>query len=157
MFTNLTNLILGIISTLALIWVFILQIRFNYSKKRSALFFQGSQAQNLEQVLTEQLSQCQQCQRAIGSLADFSQKNAKIASASIHKIGLVRFNPFDKVGSDQSFSIALLNQEHTGLVLSSLYTQDGCRVYTKPILRGKSQYPLSAEEIEAIRKATSAS
>lgn len=155
MFVSLTNLILGIISTLALVWVFILQIRFSHSKKRLTLFFQGNKTQNIEQVLTEQLNQCQQCQRALGSLADFSQRNAKIASASIHKVGLVRFNPFDKVGSDQSFSIALLNQEHTGLVLSSLYAQDGCRVYAKPILRGKSQYPLSAEEVEAIRKATS--
>jgi len=155
MFVGLTNLILGIISILALIWVFILQIRFSHSKKRSALFFQGSQAQNLEQVLTEQLSQCQQCQRAVGSLADFSQRNAKIASASIHKVGLIRFNPFDKVGSDQSFSIALLNQEHTGLVLSSLYAQNGCRVYAKPVLQGKSQYPLSTEEMEAIKKAIS--
>lgn len=150
-----TNLILGVISIIALIWVLILQIRFSHHKKRLSSFFQGSQTQNLEEVLIKQFNQCQQCQNVLESLADFCQKSAKIASASIHKVGLIRFNPFDKVGSDQSFSIAFLNQEHTGLVLSSLYAQDGCRVYAKPILRGKSQYPLSTEEMEAIRKATS--
>ncbi|OIO46977.1 MAG: hypothetical protein COS76_04225 [Candidatus Portnoybacteria bacterium CG06_land_8_20_14_3_00_39_12] len=155
MFTSPTNLIIGGASTLGLIWIFILQIRFNHYKKRLILFSHGSQARNIEQALTEQLSQCQQCQRALGDLADFSQRNAKIAGASIHKVALIRFNPFDKVGSDQSFSIAFLNQEHTGLVMSSLYAQSGCRIYAKPILRGKSQYPLSAEEIKAITKAIS--
>lgn len=70
------------------------------------------------------------------------------------KIGLVRFNPFERVGGDQSFVIALLNVKNSGIVLNFLYTREGIRVYAKPVTEGKSgQYELSTEEKEAMKKA----
>ena len=71
---------------------------------------------------------------------------------SIQRVGLVRFNPFKEVGSDQSFSIALLNKKNNGLVITSLHNREGNRVYGKPIKDGKSQYLLSKEEQSAIEK-----
>jgi len=72
---------------------------------------------------------------------------------SIQKIGLVRFNPFKEVGGNQSFSAALLDGNDSGIVITSLYTREGNRVYGKPIKNGQSEYLLSAEEKEAIEKA----
>ena len=72
---------------------------------------------------------------------------------SVQKVGIIRFNPFSEVGGDQSFSIALLNGNDDGLVLTSFYTREGNRVYGKPIKNGKSQYTLSQEEIKAIEMA----
>ena len=72
---------------------------------------------------------------------------------SVQKIGIVRFNPFKEVGSDQSFSIALLNREDTGIIITSLYNREGNRVYGKPVKNGKSSYSLSKEEQTAIEKA----
>ena len=72
---------------------------------------------------------------------------------SIQKTGVVRFNPFSEIGGDQSFSIALLNKNNDGLVITSLYTRERNRVYAKPIIKGKSQYLLSKEEKEALEKA----
>ena len=74
---------------------------------------------------------------------------------SLQKVGIVRFNPFSEVGGDQSFSIALLDGNNDGLVISSLYSREGNRVYGKPIKNGSSQYSLSKEEEEAIKKAIS--
>lgn len=71
----------------------------------------------------------------------------------IQKIGVVRFNPFSEVGSDQSFSLALLDAKDSGVVITSLYTREENRVYGKPIKNGESQYSLSDEEREAINKA----
>ena len=56
-------------------------------------------------------------------------------------------------GSDQSFSVALLNSEDSGIVITSHYGKDMQRVYAKPIKNGKGEYSLSAEEEEAIKKA----
>lgn len=72
---------------------------------------------------------------------------------NIQKIGIIRFNPFKEVGSDQSFSIALLDASDSGAVITSLYTREENRVYGKPVLNGKSEYILSEEEKEAISRA----
>ncbi len=69
------------------------------------------------------------------------------------KAGMVRFNPFDQVGGDQSFAIALLDRENSGIVISSLYGRNQSRFYGKPIENGKSTYSLSDEEKEAIQRA----
>ncbi len=77
----------------------------------------------------------------------------KESQFSIQKVGIVRFNPFSEVGSDQSFSVALLDNNDNGVVITSLYAREGNRVYGKPILNCQSQYLLSQEEKQAIEKA----
>jgi hypothetical protein len=72
---------------------------------------------------------------------------------SVQKLGIVRFNPFSEVGSDQSFSMALLNEKNDGVVITSLYTRQENRVYGKPIKDSQSEYSLSEEEKNAIEKA----
>ena len=68
------------------------------------------------------------------------------------KIGFLRFNPFERVGGEQSFIIALLNKEESGIVLNFLHTREGLRVYSKRVKNGKSEeYALSKEELEAIK------
>jgi len=81
------------------------------------------------------------------------EKIKKENKFSVQKIGVVRFNPFKEVGSNQSFSIALLNGEDTGIVITSLYNREGNRIYGKPIKNGKSWYLLSDEEKKAIEEA----
>lgn len=68
----------------------------------------------------------------------------------IQKVGIVRFNAFDNVGSDLSFSIALLDNNDAGIVISGIYARDSSSTYAKPVSSGKSKYTLSAEEIQAI-------
>lgn len=68
----------------------------------------------------------------------------------IQKAGVVRYNAFDNVGSDLSFSIALLDNNDDGLVISSLYSRDSSSTYAKPVQGSKSKYALSAEELKAI-------
>lgn len=68
----------------------------------------------------------------------------------IQKVGVVRYNAFDDVGSDLCFSVALLDNNDDGVVISSLYARDSSTTYAKPISRRKSRYVLSAEEIKAV-------
>jgi hypothetical protein len=75
--------------------------------------------------------------------------------SSIQHIGLVRFNPFEDTGSDQSFAIALLDGERDGVVVSSLHGRTNTRVFAKPVEGGASRHALSDEEAQAIRIAVS--
>lgn len=82
-------------------------------------------------------------------LADLKKEGRK----SLQKTGIIRFNPFREAGGDQSFSIALLDADNSGFVITSLYGHDANRVYAKPITGGASSYPLSREEKEALDRA----
>lgn len=68
----------------------------------------------------------------------------------VQKMGIVRYNAFENVGSDLSFSIALLDNSDSGIILSGIYSRDSSLTYAKPIISGKSKYALSAEEIQAL-------
>lgn len=72
---------------------------------------------------------------------------------SLQHIGLVRFNPFEDTGSDQSFAIALLDDQRDGIVISSLHGRANTRLFAKPVADGSSPHHLSDEESQAIRVA----
>jgi Protein of unknown function (DUF4446) len=91
-------------------------------------------------------------------LEELDQRHAdlqRMSQTSLQHIGLVRFNPFDDTGSDQSFAIALLDDRRDGLVISSLHGRNNTRVFAKPVEGGSSSHTLSDEETQAIRIAVS--
>ena len=93
-----------------------------------------------------------------GRLGELEQLNARLterAATSIQHIGLVRFNPFEDTGSDQSFAIAMLDDRRDGVVISSLHGRSNTRVFAKPVEGGNSSHTLSDEETKAIRIAVS--
>lgn len=70
----------------------------------------------------------------------------------IQKIGLVRFNPFNDTGGDQSFILALIDEKDSGVVISGLHTRNGTRWYAKQVHEGKGMgHELSADEAKAIK------
>lgn len=84
-----------------------------------------------------------------------SELKKEVENSQLHlqKVGLIRFNPFDRAGGDQSFVIAFLDKENNGIILNFIYTRDGLRVYTKKVKKGKGvEYDLSEEEKKAIEK-----
>lgn len=80
---------------------------------------------------------------AVGQIADNLPR-------SIQGVGVVRYNPFEQMGSNMSFSLALLDGHANGVVVSVLNNREGSRVYGKAVERGTSSYPLSEEERQAL-------
>lgn len=115
---------------------------FNFFKKRR-------KPQNLRTVL-KTLKELEERVSLSSERLDNLEKDGKF---SVQKVGIVRYNPFSGVGSDQSFSIALLDGNNNGVVITSLFTREGNRVYGKSVKNSKSEYPLSNEEEKAIKKA----
>lgn len=86
-----------------------------------------------------------------------SQKN--IISSELNsaipgfKLGLTRYNPFEDLGGDQSFILCLLDQNNSGVIITSLHNRDLTRVYAKPIKNGEGEnFTLSKEEKSSILK-----
>lgn len=64
----------------------------------------------------------------------------------IQKARLIRYNPFNEMGGDQSFTLALLNKSNDGIVITSFFNQEKSRVFGKELFNGKSTHQLSTEE-----------
>lgn len=70
------------------------------------------------------------------------------------KVAVKRYNAFGERGNDLSFSIAIIDDNRSGVVLTSLHNRENSYVYSKPLEGGESKYPLSPEEKEVIALAS---
>lgn len=109
---------------------------------------------DLQEVLDKVLDRLEVDREAIKRINDEINKIDKDGELHIQKVGLMRFNPFSDTGGDQSFILALLNKNSTGVLISSLHTRTHTRWYAKRIINGKSKdIQLSKEEEKAILEA----
>ena len=114
----------------------------------------GSDGRSLEAILDAHLEKVFDMSR---ELTDVVARTAILEAAqrkSFQRVGLVRYNPFEETGGNQSFALALLDAAGDGWVLSSLHARAGTRVYAKQIRAGLADAGLSAEETAAIAQAT---
>jgi hypothetical protein len=143
---------LGLFSFLCAI---IALIKIRNLNKKIAIMLSGKGAADLESIILSHSQSITDLDKEIQELFEISNKIHKLASESIHKVDVLRFNPFKDIGGDQSFAIALLNGKNSGLVMSSLHTREGTRIYAKPVTKGTSEkYTLTEEEKLAIKNAT---
>jgi len=112
-------------------------------------FKKNKKPENLKDVL----SQFESLEKEVKIISEKLESIKKETQFSIQKKEIIRYNPFSEVGSNQSFSAALLDGNNNGIVITSLFTREGNRVYAKPIKNGDSEYSLSSEEKQVIEKA----
>ena len=77
----------------------------------------------------------------------------KTDKSKIQKVGLIRYNPFDEMGGNLCFALALLDGNDNGVVLNGIHSRTGSFTYAKPIEMGVSTYMLSEEELKAVEVA----
>lgn len=138
-------IICGVI-VIILLWILMIEIRL---KK----FFAGTKARNLEEMIVIVGKKINKIEETEATIEKHLSTIDNRLNKSIRKIETIRFNPFIDAGSNQSFAIALVNDEGDGVVMSSLYARDRMSVFAKPITKGKSDFELSSEEKEVLNKA----
>ena len=122
--------------------------------ERQKMFLKGKHGADLEAVILRHDQEIGNLDTEIQELFTLAEKNRALATIGIHKVGIVRFNPFQDTGSNQSWSIALLDGDTTGVVISSLLSRESARVYAKPVIHGQAKdFPFTAEEKRAIELA----
>ncbi len=90
---------------------------------------------------------------AAGLDARLGRAEGRLDGSIAHR-GLVRYDAYNEMSGRQSTTIALLDEERSGLVLSSIHHRDQARLYVKQVVAGQSDLQLSPEEEEAVRVAT---
>lgn len=153
--TNLIYILLGGISLILFIWNIFLQISLSKLKKNQKQLFKGKNGKDLEPIIIENNTDIKDLFKKTDDLFEKTEKINQHSLKSLHKVGLLRFNPFREIGGDQSFSLALLDDENNGAIISSLYSREGVRIYCKSIQKGISiKHPLTEEEKRAIKIAS---
>lgn len=104
-------------------------------------------------ILDSLLKQVGRTEKDIDFLKIQCDRIEKEGEFHIQKIGLLRFNPFNDTGGDQSFILALLDNKDNGLVMSGLYSRAGTRWFAKKVKGGKgADHELSDDEMKAIQQ-----
>jgi len=120
-----------------------------FSKKQER-FFRSFSGSNIEDSLNCFLDRVEEVNNNSIKLENHCKEIDRNLIKCFQKIGVVRYNAFENVGSDLSFAIALLDANDDGFVVNGVYSRDGTCTYAKPINNGETKYVLSAEEMQAI-------
>jgi hypothetical protein len=113
----------------------------------------GSEAQSLESVLGAHLERVRAVVVDVDRLAARTALVERDLRQTLGRVGLVRYNPFEETGGNQSFALAVLDGNGDGFVVSSLHARAGTRVYAKAVKAGAAEAALSDEEAAALREA----
>ncbi len=134
------------------LWISFLTYHVFKVKKHYQNLVGTSGKEKLDEVLDVLMKDDQRLQKDIELIKKALKETIDESRFYFRKMGVVRFSPFGRAGSDQSFTLALLDREDSGIVVNFIYTSEGLRVYTKRVKQGKGEeYQLSEEEEKAIK------
>ena len=104
-------------------------------------------------ITTAHADQIEDLRRSVGRLGrKVDEVQAEVAT-SLRHLAVVRFNALSEVGGRFSFSVALLDDNANGIVLTSIQGTNQARIYAKAIFESACDVPLSPEEEQAIEAA----
>jgi hypothetical protein len=147
-------MLVNLLGILLLVWLIVLTYFYFKERNYLKLLFPQDESRDIRAKLRE----------VVGAVDDFKKENTLLAQkldelthdgmVHLQKLEIVRYNPYNDTGGDQSFSVVLLDGRLNGLLLTSLHSRAGTRIYTKIIKSGKSDLDLSKEEKELLIRAT---
>jgi len=137
---------LGLIVLLLIIWIVILEHRL----KKLASGKNGASLEDTVMANQRALEELSRFRKAVEE--EFGRLNGRIKK-KIHGAKTLRFNPFHGTGTggNQSFATAFLDEEGSGVVLSTLYSREKVSVFAKPVINRRSEFELTDEEREVLK------
>jgi hypothetical protein len=143
-------IILGVLALLIGIAVFMSVA----SLRRRILLVQGRGGkEDILEAVSRQIEEVRAMRTDIRQVAAEVQRLAEAFRSALQRFAVYRYDAFEDMGGQLSFSAAILNDLGDGLVISCINGRQEARTYAKPVQRAQSPYNLSPEEQEAIRLA----
>ena len=122
-------------------------------RRRVDALTRGKDTESMEDIVLnffERIEALEEGEKVTRSDLKDIKENLKI---TYQKKGLVKYDAFREMSGDLSYSLALLDKENNGVLISSMYSREGCYTYAKDIVNGESKINLSEEEAEALKQA----
>lgn len=143
----------GVLCLICIILLIVVLCKLKNQKRRIDALTRGKDTESLEDVLVnfferiENLEEGEEITRAaLGAIKDNLKK-------TYQKKGLVKYDAFREMSGALSYSLALLDKENNGVLISSMYSREGCYTYAKDVKDGVCDINLSEEEAEALKQA----
>ncbi|OGE26704.1 hypothetical protein A3C26_01075 [Candidatus Daviesbacteria bacterium RIFCSPHIGHO2_02_FULL_39_12] len=136
------------------VWLAILTLSVWQQNKFLKLLFPKSGVRDIRKKFGETVAGVVELKEDLNKLANKLSEVERSGYRHIQKMQLSRYNPYDDTGGNQSFTLALLDNGGSGIVVTSLHARSGTRVFAKDVIGGKmGKYQFSKEEEEMIKKA----
>lgn len=145
-------ILVGIVALLLILLILLIVLLVKYSKikKRYDKFMKGKNAASLE----DDMHGVFEDMKLLKSNTDKNKKDIRILyknmEKTFQKLGIVKYDAFNQMGGQLSFSLALLDENNDGFIINSVHSSEGCYSYTKEIKDGTSPISLGAEEEKAL-------
>lgn len=140
----------------AVTWVVLLALWVKSAKDLKAYreAMKGTSGERLEPLLQEHLRTKSRLENDYDGARQRLDRIETWMREANTRTGFVRYDAFDDAGGKQSFALALQNDHGDGVVVTSIATRDGHRIFAKGIQGGKAEVQLTPEESHAIELAT---
>jgi hypothetical protein len=155
-FGEYSDIAIAVLAALLLLqWIFVFSTRSRVSSLHRLMrgLLTGPGGEDLEIKLTRSL---EESRRALEIGEELDRKLGEVSAqlrGCVQRVGLVRYDAYGDVSGAQSFSVALLDGEGNGVVISGLLGRNDGRCYGKSITRGQAEQMLSHEEEQAVQRA----
>ncbi|AWK50274.1 DUF4446 domain-containing protein [Clostridium beijerinckii] len=149
-------LIVGMVIIIILLFIMVIVLfkAVGRVENRYKKLMRGTSNSNLEEMLLDRLNSIEDAkQNSEKALKECERLEIKIKDC-IQKVAIMRYKAFENVGSDLSFSIAMLDDKNDGVILTGIYGRQESTTYAKPIDKGISRYDLSEEELYVLNEAS---
>lgn len=144
---------MGIIILLLLILVIALWRSVGKLENKYRRMMRGTTTKNLEELINSKLDEVEKATDAANVAAKACDELKVEIKGCVQKVGIMRYKAFEDVGSDLSFSIAMLDGHNDGIIITGLYGRHDSTTYAKPVDKGISRYELSEEEAHVLKEA----
>lgn len=144
---------LGILMIVMYLLMINLFYNLNYMKKRYKKMMTGVDGANLERLIIGCVDDAKAVSEENQEIKHNIEDIRALLQQAITKVAVVRFRAFEDMGSDLSYAVAMLDSDNNGVIMSSIFGREDSRSYVKPITAGKSSYPMTDEEEDALKQA----
>lgn len=141
-----------VVNLIFLILIIILFKSLGELEQKYRRFMRGSKDKNIEELITAYLDKVDEGRSIAEEVKTMYDSMELRLKDCIQKVAVIRYKAFENVGSDLSFSIALLNYSNDGVIITGIYGRNESTTYAKPIDKGISRYDLSEEELKVLNQ-----
>lgn len=150
------KLITAILACLTLILIVTLVTvicKLNVIVRKYDAIMSGKKGADLEKIIRIRFKEMDAVKANEKRITKEHREIKKHLSDCYSKMGLVKYDAFEGMAGKLSFSLVLLNEENSGVVINTIHSHEGCYTYAKEIIKGESYIPLSEEEKNALERA----
>ena len=143
---------IGLIAVILILLILVIVMMCKISKlnKRCDSFMRGKAGKSLEEDIVRLYEDNQALKSGMNDNKRDIRSIYKQLAKAFQKVAIVRYDAFQTMGGNLSYSLVMLDEINNGFILNTIHSSEGCYSYTKDIVDGRCDISLSEEEQKAI-------